>query len=252
MPHEILSRQYIFQPAASTMSDSVNDDTDDAIFAALIPVEEKDSSFTVGEFYLPPIVHNFQHDVESLWWITLYTLTGRVKHLEANKYANAVFQTTLTLNASRHDALLSDDTTFRKRLVSVLPPSLSSLVPWILLLRRRLLYHYQQHALHNNIFVKGSYGPFHTSIQKVFSPRTLEATGSDWHSMELVIHNPYLKLSVPNKSCIPVNSMYPGRKRLQPKSDDEYEDSPQKKSKTSGQRMQTRSSAASASASRNS
>jgi len=250
MALEILDRRYIFQPRAFNASDKEDDDKDE-FFTALHPVKKKDPQNT-ERFPTPPVVHNFQHDVESVWWITLWTLTGRVDHVEAKNYANAVFQTTLTPSSSRRQVLLSTETTFQTVLESVLPPSLSSFVPWMVLLRRRLLQHYDRHTQNHDLFVKGSYGRFHTAFQTGFSPDILEAIGSGWQSMELAIQNPYLKASVANKSRITVNDMYPGRKRPQTKSDDKYKDSSRKNSKTSGHRMQTCASAASASASGNS
>lgn len=38
-----------------------------------------------------PVVYNFQHDLESLWWIILWILTTRVDHLDSQLYAQSIF-----------------------------------------------------------------------------------------------------------------------------------------------------------------
>ena len=249
MAHEILSRQYIFQPRHVVESGS--SDKMAALIAEFSPVKAKDSKST-EVIPLLPVLHNFQHDVESLWWIALYTMTGRVSQPEAKEYAKAVFRTTLTLSDSRRQAVLSSETTFQNTLESVLPPFVSSLARWLVLMRRDLLNHYEQHARNNDLFVKGSYGLFHTSFQNFFSPALFAEIRSGWQVVALVNQNPYVKSYAANKSRNTVNKLYPGRKRPQTKSDDKYKPSSRKKSKTSGQRMQTHASAASASASGNS
>jgi len=208
------------------------DDFKDEFLAALQAMKEKGLKFAERRFEPPPIVHNPQHDIESVWWITLWSLTGRVDHLEAEEYASAVFQISPRSSASRRRVLLSSDATFQYTLESVLPPSLSPFVRWMVLLRKRLLYHYSQRAYNNDLFVKGSYGRLHTSIHNFFSPTILEAVGSDWQSVELVVDNPHLESSVGKE-------IYPALKRPQPDSDHEDEDSSRKKSKMSGQHIQT-------------
>lgn len=219
MPHEILSHQYIFQRLdAEDSEDSDNSADSNAILAAMKSAKKKDPEFTKNEFIAEPIVHNFQHDVESIWWIALWTLTSRVGYHPAKEYANTVFQTTLDLSATRSHAFISTDTPFQEKLNEVFLPSLSELTPWIVPMRRQLLHHYKKRAHKSKLFVKGSYGSFHTSFQKIFTSNVLKGMGSGWQSTELVI-------------------------QTQPSGDQEYENPSRKKSKTeSGQRMQTRAS----------
>ncbi|KAF9543024.1 hypothetical protein CPC08DRAFT_716822 [Agrocybe pediades] len=50
------------------------------------------------------VVHNPQHDVESLWWLKLWTLTCRVNHPDSREWAALVFHNSLTPSQERCNA----------------------------------------------------------------------------------------------------------------------------------------------------
>lgn len=52
------------------------------------------------------VIHNFQHDVESLWWISLYTATARIEHAPSQQYAKKIFQHRTDLWDDRGECLL--------------------------------------------------------------------------------------------------------------------------------------------------
>ncbi|KAF9539352.1 hypothetical protein CPC08DRAFT_498864 [Agrocybe pediades] len=55
------------------------------------------------------VVHNPQHDIESLWWLALWTLTLRVNHTSSSrKWAFSIFQHTLVPSTQRRDAFNFD------------------------------------------------------------------------------------------------------------------------------------------------
>ncbi|KAH9487287.1 hypothetical protein JR316_0001357 [Psilocybe cubensis] len=53
---------------------------------------------TNGKPTATPVVYNFQHDLESLWWVLVWSLTARVDHQPSRTWANYIFQ---------HDAVLT-------------------------------------------------------------------------------------------------------------------------------------------------
>jgi len=143
MPHEILSRNYLFQPRVEKLNIIADANLTEALLAEMKPTEEPDSEFAKGKVTREPMVHNFRHDVECVWWIMLWTPTGRVDHDLAKNFSNAVFQTTLTLSPIRHHAFNSGYTESKKDLEDVLPPSLSRFAQWMVLMRRDLVNHYE-------------------------------------------------------------------------------------------------------------
>lgn len=78
MPHEILSARYI----------------------APLPITEQEPELGDNDFRdggapqspEPPPVYNFQHDLESIWWIFVWTVTCRVPHEPSVAFGRTIFQ----------------------------------------------------------------------------------------------------------------------------------------------------------------
>src|SRR5688572_15068154 len=50
---------------------------------------------------------NFQHDVESIWWLLIYTATARVDHQLSNEFSRKVFLPTMELGSYRLVCLIN-------------------------------------------------------------------------------------------------------------------------------------------------
>ncbi|KAF4623621.1 hypothetical protein D9613_001484 [Agrocybe pediades] len=51
------------------------------------------------------VTHNFQHELESLWWIILYELTARIYHRLSMEYAETIFKNTVAPISARMNAI---------------------------------------------------------------------------------------------------------------------------------------------------
>ncbi|KAH9487304.1 hypothetical protein JR316_0001374 [Psilocybe cubensis] len=93
MPVEIMQDVYLY-------SQIVNDD--DLEFAIHNPTlfiakQQHDlggprKNTTQNNILEKPVIYNFQHDLESLWWVLVWSLTARVSHQPSRTWANQVFQ----------------------------------------------------------------------------------------------------------------------------------------------------------------
>ncbi|KAJ2930978.1 hypothetical protein H1R20_g6114, partial [Candolleomyces eurysporus] len=99
MAYEILSHNYIRVGTQSLISNTVKE-----MFQSMRqPVVSPDSQ----EY---PMRHNFQHDLESLFWIALWILTARINHTPSIRHSKRIFTKTANLYPSgpRQSALFLD------------------------------------------------------------------------------------------------------------------------------------------------
>lgn len=89
-----------------------------------------------------PVVHNFQHDLESIWWILLCTVTARPQHTGAHAWSRKVFRNTCDVSLERHNALITGD----PELQTLVDPTLQEIIVNIDLLRTHLLGLYKERA----------------------------------------------------------------------------------------------------------
>ncbi|KAF9556386.1 hypothetical protein CPC08DRAFT_711279, partial [Agrocybe pediades] len=80
MPVEIQKKKYLFMPKFSK-------EKAEGIKGAVLPRPAKRAPVIV--------VHNFQHDLESLWWIILWTLVCRVVCKESTDFGELIFRNSL-------------------------------------------------------------------------------------------------------------------------------------------------------------
>lgn len=76
-----------------------------------------------------PVIHNFQHDLESLWWIVLWIVTMRMNHPPSQKHARPIFQNSLIPSPARSAA-------FKHGLMQMQGILLNQLVPFLDALER--------------------------------------------------------------------------------------------------------------------
>jgi len=167
MPHEILSKRYLGISQTSRRSD-----------------EE------IANGYAPPrsdvhVVHNFQHDLESLWWAVLWTLTYRSGHAPARIYAGRIFQNQMTLPDARIRAFEYSIVT---HLTKCLSPDLQCFVSTMELLREILWNHYilrtEEDLLFNMNSYTSTYSFFQTSFERLLSQH------AHWRDYPLRAHEP--------------------------------------------------------------
>ncbi len=103
MAYEILTRQPLHNPYDNTSFGYVQDHIGKllaAIGSTLLPSGSPPQS---GPTAMPelstntveattwPVVYNFQHDLESLWWIALWVLLARIAHEASQQYARTIY-----------------------------------------------------------------------------------------------------------------------------------------------------------------
>ncbi|RXW20599.1 hypothetical protein EST38_g5253 [Candolleomyces aberdarensis] len=93
MAHEILSCNYIRVGTQSLTSSTV-----DETFQMYEEPTIDDSS----EELESPLQHNFQHDLESVFWIALWIITARIDHTPSIKHAKLIFTSNANLSVSPH------------------------------------------------------------------------------------------------------------------------------------------------------
>lgn len=105
MPHEVLNAEYLLNghrdctehkslavslklPVRSLEYERLKDINKD--FCERIETLPGDSTQFIPE-YNAPVLYNFQHDLESLWWVLHYCITTWVDHQPSQDYAREVF-----------------------------------------------------------------------------------------------------------------------------------------------------------------
>uniref|UniRef100_A0A8H7YBN7 Fungal-type protein kinase domain-containing protein n=1 Tax=Psilocybe cubensis TaxID=181762 RepID=A0A8H7YBN7_PSICU len=68
---------------------------------AILRHHTQDNQTTNGKPTATPVVYNFQHDLESLWWVLVWSLTARVDHQPSRMWANDIFQHDDVLTSAR-------------------------------------------------------------------------------------------------------------------------------------------------------
>ncbi|KAF4581315.1 hypothetical protein EYR40_002903 [Pleurotus pulmonarius] len=151
MPHEILQSCYLEShtlPPRDTMFDlDTYKDTEDP---AAPPI---------------PLVYNFQHDLESIWWLFLWTITCRVSHPPSIGYGRDIFRNTLQLSSQRSRCFQYSVTTS----LTCLLPSLQQLVARVDKLRGFMVNVYMYHHKDQDWSNLSSYINVHNAFHTFFS-----------------------------------------------------------------------------------
>ncbi|KAH9487296.1 hypothetical protein JR316_0001366 [Psilocybe cubensis] len=93
MPVEIMQNCYLYgKPKADNVDSRIEDPV--ILLAEMQRVEHgamNDKVWTKIPSY-EAVIYNFQHDLESLWWVLVWSLTARVNHQPSRTWANQIFQ----------------------------------------------------------------------------------------------------------------------------------------------------------------
>ncbi len=104
---------------------------------------------------LTPVVHNFLHDIESIWWVYLWTILALVNHSPSNSFAAIVFEDTFNPSLVRGEMLT---TSISNRLQQHLHPMLQQLVQPVDAVRSQLFQTYRKFKDPSELSV---YSPFY-------------------------------------------------------------------------------------------
>jgi hypothetical protein len=99
------------------------------------------------------VVHNFQYDIESIFWIALYTVTAHIDHGPGRKFAKLIFRNTVVLHLARAKCL---EKNISDTLLEVLSPNVVGIALILEYLREKLLTQY--HQRNTNRLVNGPSG----------------------------------------------------------------------------------------------
>jgi len=131
---------------------------------------------------IPPskVVHNFQQDLESLWWILFWVITKRVDHRPSQLYGETIFSHSMESTRARRYAL-----TKRLNLKSVLKDTLSTFAQGMEGMRRALLLHYKLRDGLAKLNNSCSYTTIHDIFQRFFD-LLKDEMDSSWASEPLM------------------------------------------------------------------
>jgi len=129
------------------------------------------------------VVHNFQHDLEPLWWILFWVITKRVDHRPSQLYGDTIFTHSMHASIERRAALIKP-----LQLEFVLKDSLSTFAEDMEEIRKALFIHYKHRDEPAKLNDPCSYTDIHDSFQQFFD-LLKDEMDSSWASEPLVQSN---------------------------------------------------------------
>ncbi|KAF9554470.1 hypothetical protein CPC08DRAFT_174404 [Agrocybe pediades] len=106
MPYEILTSQYLSAPVPKIELSPT--ELEKIMNKGLKEHLARRGNGSTKETKADTVVHNPQHDVESLWWLKLRTLTCRVNHRDSRDWGAVVFENSLIPSQERRNAFNGD------------------------------------------------------------------------------------------------------------------------------------------------
>ncbi|PPQ78291.1 hypothetical protein CVT25_011750 [Psilocybe cyanescens] len=179
MPFEILQKRYLYLFSEDDISSSAWNSGDGFL-------SEKDDV----------VIHNFQHDLESVWWILLWTLTCRIVHAPCNTWALPIFQNITNLSPARAECFtlaLQAGIPAEGDFQSKLAEPTREFGRCMELGRRFMFLEYRKRVKSRLLRERGSYAFIHQQFIKLFEQVAL--IKAEWRPVELIKSNPY---SVPH------------------------------------------------------
>jgi hypothetical protein len=182
MPHEILDLKSIYSVAQNKYASESYEDR-----KLNFNVDELDEDGPETTVTQPAphqvVIYNFQHDLESIWWILMWTLTARVSHDPSILFASKIFQNKTSLCRERADCILED---ISLRLRNCLEISLRRFIRPLEMLRDEMHRNYLIRPNKNELFVPRSYKVIHTVFDKFFRGiNPPNSNNSNWRTMPL-------------------------------------------------------------------
>ncbi|KAG9218193.1 hypothetical protein CCMSSC00406_0005874 [Pleurotus cornucopiae] len=178
-----------------------------------------------------PLVYNFQHDLESIWWIFLWTVTCRVSHPPSIVFGQDIFKNTMQLSSERSKCLQYP---IESSLLTCLMSPLQQLAAPLETLRKFMANAYMFHHKDQDWSNLSSYIHIHNVFHMFFA--AIDPSPADWSGIALVTsHQPIASIAevgstadlnnnvveVPNISN-PTRRKPSRPKRTLPRDDDDY------------------------------
>ncbi|KAH9487289.1 hypothetical protein JR316_0001359 [Psilocybe cubensis] len=188
MPIEIMQEFYIYNRIDN------NDDIEFAIHDPSLFVAKQQlaqlgaprKNTSQNDMSYNSVIYNFQHDLESLWWVLVWSLTARVSHQPSRTWANQVFQHDVVPTPERIRFLRGLS---RITLEDILLPSISFMHLMVDYIRSAMNLAYSQRARDDTLRDTLSYAiivdRFHFCFQLLES-----VAGSPWEETPLVMNIP--------------------------------------------------------------
>jgi len=126
------------------------------------------------------VVHNFQHDLEPLWWILLWVITKLVDHRPSQLYGDTIFTHSMHASIERRAALVKP-----LELEFVLKDSLSTFAEDMEEIRKALFVHYKHRDEPAKLNNPCSYTNIHDTFQQFFD-MFVDDKDSSWASEPLI------------------------------------------------------------------
>ncbi|KAJ8507002.1 hypothetical protein ONZ45_g10579 [Pleurotus djamor] len=176
MPHEILDSSFLYDEDTAESSE----DTDDVFGSSS---DEEKTNMSPATQTAP--IFNFQHDLECVWWIFLWTLTRRVSHEPSRDHFRFVFVNAIVQPSKERAACLRKP--IHNTLIQKLAPSLHGLTKYLEQLRSRQLSYYRRRVRDQKLSCHSSYIKPHTLFSVFF--RKIMSHPEGWASTLLIAHD---------------------------------------------------------------
>ncbi|KAH9485692.1 hypothetical protein JR316_0002602 [Psilocybe cubensis] len=210
MPLEVMQKSYLFNAKQATLWAAPMVSASDIVGGALRATRKSDGLDASSKI----VVHNFQHDLESLWWILVWTLTCRIGSDAAFAYGRTIFVNQMKPSYARAECF-TDDAELLEKLIGFLPPSTSenSLPELVNVLRYLMNLHYVKRVGTRTHFNPEQYCSIYNDFDLVFD--TMKATATEWSSIELITRK--------STDSVEEESVAPIRKRQRADSEENVE-----------------------------
>ncbi|KAF4623611.1 hypothetical protein D9613_001474 [Agrocybe pediades] len=170
MAHEILNARYIVRMAFESDGDYYK-------------------SVDNNKHGAQSVIHNFQHDLEPIYWLLYWTLVDRIPHEPSHIHSKEIFLNTVSMFTLRSDAFLDP---IRVRLQQALKPSVLFFAKPLDIIRNSLSAACQKREMDKEINDPLSYIKVYDRFSQFFEG--VAAGRSDWANEELFSRHEIAKL----------------------------------------------------------
>ncbi|PPQ88968.1 hypothetical protein CVT25_005067 [Psilocybe cyanescens] len=134
------------------------------------------------------VIHNFQHDLESVWWIMLWSLTARIQHKLSNNWAKTIFQNTLQLSTPRKRCFTKS---IWSKLNSILAAPAKKLSKNMDTMRRNLHVAYNNREKEDKLRDFGTYVDIYAEFDQFFADIQKHKSWRKAQGTKLLVDSPY-------------------------------------------------------------
>lgn len=128
-----------------------------------------------------PVTYNYQHDLESIWWIALWFITSRVNHDESRQQLPRVFRNPFTTATERIHTLRNPELLCNK-----LRAEVRGDIGWFMDFLGRMLYHeYIERAVFGKLDSPNSYSHIHTVFNAAFEDICAKPGSFVWRDLRV-------------------------------------------------------------------